>query len=70
MWGDDGNACKGDDRVKDTPNQGGDNDGSSQGAPNHPVIKFPHISCNNGPDGDMFMNYMDYVDDDTMVMFT
>lgn len=31
---------------------------------------FPHVSCDNGPDGDMFMNYMDYVDDDTMIMFT
>ena len=31
---------------------------------------FPHVTCNNGPNGDMFMNYMDYVDDDTMVMFT
>ncbi|HDR7068293.1 TPA: zinc metalloprotease [Bacillus cereus] len=70
IWGDDANACNGSDRVDDTPNQGGDNAGSSQGAPNRPVIKFPHISCNNGPDGDMFMNYMDYVDDDTMVMFT
>ena len=32
--------------------------------------KFPHITCNNGPNGDMFMNYMDYVDDDAMFMFT
>ena len=31
---------------------------------------FPHITCNNGPNGDMFMNYMDYVDDDAMFMFT
>ena len=31
---------------------------------------FPRISCNNGPNGDMFMNYMDYVDDAAMVMFT
>ncbi|HDR8434880.1 TPA: zinc metalloprotease [Bacillus cereus] len=70
IWGDDANACNGSDRVDDTPNQGGDNVGSSQGAPGRPVITFPHTSCNNGPDGDMFMNYMDYVDDDTMVMFT
>ncbi|MDA2358998.1 zinc metalloprotease [Bacillus cereus] len=68
IWGDDGSACNGSDRVDDTPNQGGDNTGSSQGA--RPEITFPHISCNNEPDGDMFMNYMDYVDDDTMVMFT
>ena len=31
---------------------------------------WPHISCNNGPNGDMFMNYMDYVDDAAMFMFT
>lgn len=31
---------------------------------------FPHITCSNGPHGDMFMNYMDYVDDDAMFMFT
>ena len=31
---------------------------------------FPHITCNNGPNGDMFMNYMDYVDDAAMFMFT
>ena len=31
---------------------------------------FPHVSCNNGPNGDMFMNYMDYVDDAAMFMFT
>ena len=47
--------------VADTPNQGGANTGKPS---------FPSISCNNGPNGDMFMNYMDYVDDDTMVMFT
>ena len=32
--------------------------------------RFPSASCENVPDGDLFMNYMDYVDDDTMVMFT
>jgi hypothetical protein len=31
---------------------------------------FPHVSCNNGPNGDMFMNYMDYVDDAAMFMFS
>ena len=61
IWGDDGNGCNGDDFVADTPNQGSENIGK-------PV--FPHISCNNGPNGDMFMNYMDYSDDDSMFMFT
>ena len=31
---------------------------------------FPHISCTNGPNGDMFVNYMDYTDDAGMFMFT
>jgi hypothetical protein len=61
IWGDDGNGCSGTDNVADTPNQGGYN----IGAPT-----FPHVSCSNGPNGDMFMNYMDYVDDRAMVMFT
>lgn len=53
--------CRDDDYIGDTPNQK---------SPNYNKPKFPHISCNNGPNGDMFMNYMDYVDDDTMFMFT
>jgi hypothetical protein len=61
IWGDDGTGCTGSDLVADTPNQGGPNYGSPG---------FPSISCDNGPNGDMFMNYMDYVDDDTMVMFS
>lgn len=61
IWGDDGAGCSGSDFVDDTPNQGGGNTGKPS---------FPTISCNNGPNGDMFMNYMDYVDDDTMVMFS
>jgi Pregnancy-associated plasma protein-A len=61
IWGDDSGGCNGSDFVADTPNQGGAN----LGCPT-----FPLISCNNGPNGDMFMNYMDYVDDACMVMFT
>ncbi|MHA7772988.1 zinc metalloprotease [Roseibium sp. M-1] len=61
IWGDDGAGCSGSDFVSDTPNQGGPNTGKPT---------FPTISCSNGPNGDMYMNYMDYVDDDTMVMFT
>jgi hypothetical protein len=61
IWGDDGTGCSGTDNVADTPNQGGYN----AGAPT-----FPHVSCSNGPNGDMFMNYMDYVDDRIMVMFS
>jgi hypothetical protein len=61
IWGDDGTGCSGTDNVADTPNQGGFN----TGAPT-----FPHVSCSNGPNGDMYMNYMDYVDDRAMVMFS
>ena len=61
IWGDDGTGCSGSDFVDDTPNQGG---------PNYGKPTFPHVTCNNGPNGDLFMNYMDYVDDDAMFMFT
>ena len=61
IWGDDSGACTGTDNVSDTPNQGSENYGK-------PV--FPHVSCSNGPNGDMFMNYMDYVDDAAMFMFS
>ena len=47
--------------MADTPNQEG---------PNYGKPKFPHVSCSNGPNGDMFMNYMDYVDDDAMLLFS
>jgi len=60
IWGDT-NDCSGTDFVDDTPNAQ---------LPNYGKPAFPHVSCGNGPNGDMFMNYMDYVDDDTMVMFT
>ena len=61
IWGDDGTGCHGSDHCPDTPNQASENTGE-------PV--FPHISCDNGPNGDLFMNYMDYVDDRAMFMFT
>jgi hypothetical protein len=56
-----GNSCNDTDNVEDTPNQLG---------PNYQKPTFPSISCNNSPNGDMFMNYMDYVDDVCMYMFT
>ena len=61
IWGDDGLECTGSDNVADTPNQAG---------PNYGTPRFPNISCHNEPNGDMFMNYMDYVNDAAMVMFT
>jgi Pregnancy-associated plasma protein-A len=60
IWGD-RNDCSGNDFVADTPPA----QAANFGKPN-----FPHITCNNGPTGDMFMNYMDYVDDAAMVMFS
>jgi hypothetical protein len=53
--------CSSTDFVDDTPNAAG---------PNFGTPAFPHVTCNNGPNGDMFMNYMDYVDDAAMMMFT
>ena len=61
IWGDDGNGCAGSDFVADTPNQASENTGTPA---------FPHITCGNGPNGDMFMNYMDYTDDVGMMMFS
>lgn len=61
VWGDDGNDCTGTDNVNDTPNQAG---------PHYGTPGFPYISCNNGPDGDMFMNFLDYTDDLVMNIFT
>jgi hypothetical protein len=61
IWGDDQEDCNLSDYVSDTPNCAG---------PNYGKPAFPSVTCRNGPNGDMFMNYMDYVDDDTMVMFT
>ena len=60
IWGDTLD-CSGGDRVSDTPNCEG---------PNYGKPTFPVTSCSNGPNGDMFMNYMDYVDDAAMFMFT
>ena len=61
IWGDDRGGCHGSDNVSDTPNQAG---------PNYNVPVYPSTSCENDPHGDMFMNYMDYVNDEAMFMFT
>src|SRR5918995_7183953 len=60
IWGDTLD-CGGGDRCADTPNAKG---------PNYGKPTFPRVTCGNGPNGDMFMNYMDYVDDGAMYMFT
>lgn len=63
LWGSN-NGCESD-NVNDTPLQEG---------PNSNCPNFPSPStCNgvsNGPNGDMFMNYMDYVLDRCMHMFS
>ncbi len=62
IWGDDGTACNGSDKVGDTPNQAGEN----YGCPG-----FPHTdACTGTAPGVMYMNYMDYSDDNCMNMFT
>lgn len=65
IWGDDNASpagiCSGSDECADTPNQGTEN---------YTPPAFPHVSCGNGPNGDMFMDYMDYTDDVGMFMFT
>lgn len=58
IWGD--SNC-GNDFCGDTPTS----QTSNYGCPN-----FPKITCSNGPNGDMFMNYMDYSDDGCMNIFT
>lgn len=62
IWGDDGTGCAGSDLVADTPNQADE----TYGCPGATI----RISCSNGPDGDMFQNYMDYTDDGCMNLFT
>jgi len=57
-WGGNG-GCGNDDGFADTPTQ----NQSNFGCPNH-----PSPSCGNS--GDMFMNYMDYVNDNCMNAFT
>ena len=61
IWGEEESSCTDSDFIDDTPNQAG----KSTGCPS-----FPQISCNNGPNGDMFMNYMDYTNDACMNLFT
>ena len=58
IWGD---ASCGSDLVSDTPTQ----QTSNYGCPS-----FPHKTCSNTTNGDMFMNYMDYTDDACMYMFS
>ncbi|MEO6346944.1 MAG: zinc metalloprotease, partial [Aquaticitalea sp.] len=56
IWGD--GSCRQDDFVADTPSSNG---------PNYGCPVYPTINCQSA---DMTMNYMDYVDDDCMYMFS
>ncbi len=58
IWGD--TYC-GDDNVDDTPRQGNFTSGCPTGV---------RITCDNGSDGDMYMNYMDFTNDACMNLFT
>jgi Pregnancy-associated plasma protein-A/Secretion system C-terminal sorting domain len=62
IWGDDNGACTGTDYVDDTPNQGNASSGCNTG------IKTDN--CTTGGNGIMYQNYMDYSNDDCLVMFT
>lgn len=53
--------CNANDAVSDTP---------VQEEPNYGCQTFPHISCDNGPNGDMFNNYMDYGRDNCLFFYT
>jgi hypothetical protein len=69
IWGGSANPvstdCTDGDLVNDTPNQ-------QQASPfsSTSCRTFPSVTCSNGPNGDMFMNYMDYSADQCMNMFT
>ncbi|CAA7195645.1 hypothetical protein CHRY9293_01818 [Chryseobacterium potabilaquae] len=59
IWGD---ANCGNDQVSDTPTQPSPN----YGTPSYPLM----ASCDGDDTSVMFMNFMDYVDDSSMYMFT
>lgn len=62
IWADDGGGCSADDFVTDTPVQASEN----YNCPTFPLTD----ACQPSSPGVMFMNYMDYVDDACMYMFT
>jgi hypothetical protein len=61
-WGDDFGSCSGSDYASDTPNQASE----TYGKPSYPQFD----ACTGSGNGIMFMNYMDYSDDDAMNMFS
>lgn len=62
IWGDDGSGCTGSDSCADTPNQS---------AATYGCYTFPHTdACTPSGNGIMYMNYMDYSDDNCLNVFT
>lgn len=61
LWGSESGSCDNTDHMSDTPTQNGPNSGCQT---------FPVYSCPSQPNGDMFMNYMDYASDPCMYLFT
>lgn len=62
IWADDSGGCAEDDGVDDTPKQGD----QTYGCPSFPTTD----NCQPAAPGIMFMNYMDYVNDACMYLFT
>ncbi len=62
IWGDDNGACTGTDYVDDTPNQANSTSGCFSG------VKTD--ACTPNGNGIMYENYMDYSNDNCLVMFT
>lgn len=63
IWGD-GNCSNATDMCADTP----PGSASNFGAPTYP--HKPNVCAGNSPDGEMFMNFMDYTNDPAKYMFT
>ena len=63
LWGGSWGSC-GNDQVSDTPKQ----ESSNYSCPGFP--ENPNSCSTNNPNGDMFMNYMDYTNDACMNLFT
>jgi PKD repeat protein len=64
IWGDDNGACTGSDQCADTPNQANASGGT------FPQGSIQTDACSPSSPGYMWMNYMDYTDDNAMYMFT
>ena len=62
IWGDDSGTCTGTDFVDDTPNQGGASSGCSSG--------IRTDLCTPAGNGIMYQNYMDYSNDECLLLFT